>query len=119
MQGFWLRWLLFWSLFYGLGAPLFQVAFVLKNGFLNQFSLMDFITGPIMLVSAWGLWRRRPWARLLNAICWGAFLAVFVSALSYFAFFLKDQTPPAASYVTGLGVAVAASCIYLHLRGKT
>lgn len=71
-----------------------------------------------MLVSAWGLFGGRAWAKLLNAIAWGAFLAVFASALSYFAFLLKAQTPLAAVVVTGMGLPVALSCIFLHLRAS-
>ncbi|MBA2585085.1 MAG: hypothetical protein H0U99_01200 [Chthoniobacterales bacterium] len=37
---------------------------------------------------------------LLNAICWGAFLSTFISALSYFHWFLKEKTPQPPSTST-------------------
>ncbi len=113
------KWLLFWGVFYGVGAPLFQVLFILQNGFLNQFSLVDFVAGLTMLVSVWGLWQQRPWARLLNAVAWGAYFAVFAGAMSYFVLFLKEETPRAAAVTTGVGLPVALSCILIHLRTQS
>ncbi len=116
MEGMPRKWVVFWSIFYGAGAPLFQVGFILGNGFLNQYSLIDFVTGLAMLASVWGLLRQHPWSGLLNAIAWGAFFAIFASSLSYFAFFLKGETPREAAVAAGVGVPVALSCILIHLR---
>ena len=87
------KWLVFWSILYGVGAPLFQVGFILKHRFLNQFSLADFVIGSAMLVSVWGLWRERPWARLLNPIAWGAFLALFCECPELLCFFPQGRHP--------------------------
>lgn len=90
--------------------------FLQDYGFLNQFSLADMFVGLAMLASLGGLGRDRPWGAFLNAIAGGAFLAIFSSASSYFVLVLKQQTPRAAPYLTGLGLVVALSCLVLHLR---
>ena len=110
------KWVFFWTVFYGAGAPLVQVSFILKNGFLNQYSLADFAAGAALLASVAAIGREKHWGRLLNAIAWGAFAAIFISSLSYFAFILKEQTPAAALYATSLGLPIALSCVALHLR---
>ncbi len=109
-------WLIFWSVFYGAGAPSFQWLFIRKNHFVNQFSVADFLFGAAMLVSVLLILMKRRRGQLLNVICWGAFLSTFISALCYFHWFLKEKTPPAAIYVNLLGLAVALTCLVLHLR---
>ncbi len=116
MSRFAKSWLVSWGVFYGVGAPLFQWLYVRKNGFINQFTFADLVLGLIMLISV--VLIGRPIGRLLNAVAWGGFLAVFSSALTYFHFFLKADTPVEALYVTGLGLFVAVTCLAVHLTGN-
>jgi len=109
-------WLVFWSVFYGVGAPLLQGLYIRKNGFINQSTFADLVLGLTMLISL--VFIGRPIGRLLDAIVWGGFLAVFSSALTYFFFFLKADTPVEALYATGLGIFVALTCVAVHLASN-
>ncbi|HYQ84563.1 MAG TPA: hypothetical protein VEP28_11245 [Rubrobacter sp.] len=113
------KWVLFWSVFYGMGEPILQGLAFRESGFVDPLGVAAVLLGGTLLGSLW-LIRCQPAAgRLLNALGWGAFLVLFCGEVWLFYTSLGwHRADPVL--LAGPGVPVALSCLFAHLlrRGR-
>lgn len=108
------KWVLFWSVFYGVGEPLLRVLAFRESGFVDTFGIAAVLLGGALLVSVWLISRQRVAGRLLNALCWCALLVVFCRDV--WTFYNSLAWLRADPFVlAGAGVPVALSCLFAHL----
>lgn len=114
------KWVLFWSVFYGVGESLLGVLSFRESGFVDSVGIATLLLAGTLLVSVWLISRQSRVGGLLNALCWYALLVVFCREVWVFYNSLAWYTADPI-VLAGAGVPVALSCLFAHLlsRGRT